>query len=91
MPNQARSLSLRRGGGDCQQTTLPGTDTPSSKAREKKLLFLRGTTKAALQLPLGKKDTPKAQSVGDRSEAVPLPSAPCPNLWLRSRTKYLLK
>lgn len=31
------------------------------------------------------------QSVGDRSEAVPLPSAPCPNLWLRSRTKYLLK
>lgn len=64
---------------------------PSSKAHEKRLLFLRGTTKAALQPPLGKKDTPKAQSVGDRSKALPLPRAPCPNLWLGSRTKYLLK
>lgn len=65
--------------------------TPSAKTHEKRFLFLRGTTKAALQLPLGKKDTPKAQSVGDRSEAFPMPSAPCSNLRLRSRTKYLLK
>lgn len=28
VPKQAQSLSLRRGGGDCQQTTLPGTDAP---------------------------------------------------------------
>lgn len=87
MPNQAQSLSLRRGGGDCQQTTLPGIDTPQLQNTRKETPFPVRYNKSSPPAALGGEGHAKGTICGrqDRSLSFAQCSVPQPVAQVRNQ------